>query len=247
MEFHALKKRSLVQMVEDQILTHIITGELRSGDFLPVEAQLAKSFEIGKSTIREALRTLESKGTIQIIPRKGICVRNVPETLLKEGGIELNLNLGPGHLPELLETQTSLLASCAWLACQNRTMLDLQNLRKVIGGIGVSIDQLKRTKHPGNIHKKYEAQYLDYYGILSRATHNTLFIKLVDAVHTNISRNLPLARMFFVRDVEEAQMLLNLDQQLVDVMDDQDCGRALMLGVKKAQEIARIISRSLKL
>ena len=95
MKFDPIRKgKTIVHMVVDQILTHVATGKLKTGDVLPVETELARTFKIGKSTIREALRILETRGVIEIVPRKGIIIRSIPENLLDPGDIHLKLELG---------------------------------------------------------------------------------------------------------------------------------------------------------
>jgi GntR family transcriptional repressor for pyruvate dehydrogenase complex len=248
MGFKAINKgKTLVQMVVDQILTHVVTGKVKPGDYLPVESRLAKSFNIGKSTIREALRILEARGIIEIVPRKGIRILKIPEGLLENGSIEFTLNLGPGHLSDLLDSLSPILASCAWLACQKRTSQDLENLHAGLEKIQRNVDQLQTASTSGKLQKRYEAEYLEFYSCMGQATHNILFRKFMGTLFKNLLAHLPLATVFFVKDMQEAQMLLRLDQQLVSAIDVQDCGNSLMLGLKKSQEISRIISSSLKL
>ena len=64
-------RRSLVEMVVDQVYTYLATGELKPGDIMPVESKLAKTFNIGTSTIREAMRILKAQGIVDFLPRKG--------------------------------------------------------------------------------------------------------------------------------------------------------------------------------
>jgi GntR family transcriptional repressor for pyruvate dehydrogenase complex len=44
----------------------IVDGELKDGDFLPTEAELVNQFSVGRATLREALRLLESDGLIEV-------------------------------------------------------------------------------------------------------------------------------------------------------------------------------------
>jgi DNA-binding FadR family transcriptional regulator len=248
MEFKALKKeKTLAQKVEDQILTHIISGKLRPGDYLPVEAQLAKSFEIGKSTIREALRSLESREIINVVPRKGVCIRKIPTEHMEESDFEFQLNLGPAHVTDLLEALPPTLACCAWMACKNRDVQDLDKLYRILDSLAECVDRLKTEKQPEPSDKKYESEYFRFYRALSNATHNKLIKTYTTTFLDNLSRNLPLAEIFFIRNVREAQMLLLLDMQVVSAIDDQNCGVALTLGLKKAQGIERVIKMSMKL
>ena len=47
---------SLVTFVVERIKEALINKEVNPGDFLPPEAELAKNLNVGKSSVREALR-----------------------------------------------------------------------------------------------------------------------------------------------------------------------------------------------
>lgn len=53
-------------IVADQLRRQILSGELAEGDRLPVEEELTAQFGVARTTLREALRVLESQGLIAI-------------------------------------------------------------------------------------------------------------------------------------------------------------------------------------
>jgi DNA-binding FadR family transcriptional regulator len=54
------------ELVARRVRRAIVTGELRTGDTLPAEAQLIEDFQVSRPTIREAIRILESEGLISV-------------------------------------------------------------------------------------------------------------------------------------------------------------------------------------
>jgi GntR family transcriptional repressor for pyruvate dehydrogenase complex len=54
------------QFVATEIVRDIVTGGLKEGDRLPTEAAMLEEFDVGRASIREALRILESYGLISI-------------------------------------------------------------------------------------------------------------------------------------------------------------------------------------
>ena len=52
--------------IAEVIKTAILSQKYKEGDRLPAERELATQFQVGRMTIREALRTLETKGLITI-------------------------------------------------------------------------------------------------------------------------------------------------------------------------------------
>ena len=62
--FQPLDRRKVYEQVAEQLLAQIGGRRLRPGDALPSERELTESFGVGRSSIREALRMLESQGVI---------------------------------------------------------------------------------------------------------------------------------------------------------------------------------------
>ena len=53
----------------------IVGGQLRPGEYLPPQRELAARFGVGASTMREAVQTLIAVGLLQSHPGKGTWVR----------------------------------------------------------------------------------------------------------------------------------------------------------------------------
>ncbi len=66
----------LRQVVAGQLRTLILNGELRQGERL-VEGQLAERLGVSRNPVREALRSLESTGLIEVVPRRGAYVSTI--------------------------------------------------------------------------------------------------------------------------------------------------------------------------
>jgi DNA-binding FadR family transcriptional regulator len=62
--FEPVGYRPAYLRVSEVIRRRILTRELREGEVLPTETELARQFEVNRSTVREALRKLESAGLL---------------------------------------------------------------------------------------------------------------------------------------------------------------------------------------
>lgn len=69
-EFSHLKNKLLAEQVEDQIYHYILDEALEPGAKLPNEFALGEKFRVGRSTIREAVKLLSSKGIVEV--RQGL-------------------------------------------------------------------------------------------------------------------------------------------------------------------------------
>ena len=72
-------RRPLPLQLRDRILATIREDGLRPGDQVPPEAELAKRFQVGRSTVREAVKLLERDGVIEVRHGVGSFVSAVAE------------------------------------------------------------------------------------------------------------------------------------------------------------------------
>jgi GntR family transcriptional repressor for pyruvate dehydrogenase complex len=62
--YQPLDRRKVYEQIAEQLLDQVRRRELLPGDPLPSERELTESFRVGRSSVREALRMLESQGVI---------------------------------------------------------------------------------------------------------------------------------------------------------------------------------------
>ncbi len=70
----AVKKRRASEDVVDQIVNLIMKGKLKKGDQLPTERELTETFKVSRTTVREAIRSLESRKLVEIKQGNGTYV-----------------------------------------------------------------------------------------------------------------------------------------------------------------------------
>jgi len=68
--FKTAKTHRISHNIVQQIRKAILRGDLRPGDRLPPEKELADRFEVSKASLREAIRSLEALGLLEV--RQGV-------------------------------------------------------------------------------------------------------------------------------------------------------------------------------
>ncbi len=68
-EFTAVRKTRVFEGVAQQIQRFIVDGAMKPGDRLPSERELAERFAVSRTSVRDAIRTLEFVGLV--VPRQG--------------------------------------------------------------------------------------------------------------------------------------------------------------------------------
>ena len=78
MAFDAVQKSSTPQIVAEQILQRIACGELKPGERLPSQRDLAQQLAVGRSSVREAINALVVMGHLEVRQGSGTYVRQEP-------------------------------------------------------------------------------------------------------------------------------------------------------------------------
>jgi GntR family transcriptional regulator, transcriptional repressor for pyruvate dehydrogenase complex len=133
-----IERRNVYQLVAENLVREIAGRRLRPGDPLPTERELTEGFRVGRSSVREALRMLESRGLIQPSGRGGFAVSEY-RTVLRTS-LQLLLRLEEVDLRELYETRRILEVEVAGLAAARRRPSDLVELRTRVGEMERQID-----------------------------------------------------------------------------------------------------------
>ena len=95
---------SLDALIRDYVVRHIVDRGLNAGDPLPSEAQLAEVLGVGRSSIREAVRKLQSLGIVEIRHGTGLFVRETNFDPLREI-VGFVIRFSPSALEELGEVR----------------------------------------------------------------------------------------------------------------------------------------------
>lgn len=75
-DFGAIAKRTVVSEVMRRLRDLIASGNYRPGDKIPTENELSRRFEVGRSTVREAIKVFEHLGVLEAKAAKGTFVRD---------------------------------------------------------------------------------------------------------------------------------------------------------------------------
>lgn len=125
-----IKNKLLAEQIEDEIFQYIIETPFEIGDKLPNEFELGECFGVGRSTIREAVKQLVSKGILEIRRGSGTyVVGTVPVDMDPLGlqGLTDKMTLAL----DLVEVRLLLEPGMAEMAARNATAEDIVKLTEV--------------------------------------------------------------------------------------------------------------------
>ncbi|MEE9275310.1 MAG: FadR/GntR family transcriptional regulator [bacterium] len=128
-----VKRTRLYEDVVAQIQRLIRTKKLSAGDRLPSERELAAMLGIGRPSVREALRTLDSMGLIEVRSGQGAFLRDIslnPYLATIRESLSFLLDVKEDALFELWEVRQGLEDQIAPLAAERRGEAHLAKLRR---------------------------------------------------------------------------------------------------------------------
>lgn len=127
---HRVKKVRISETVVDQILDLIEDGSLKVGDQLPGERDLVNQLQVGRASVREALRILEAQGVIEVRPGKGTFV--VGENIEGDEGIVQWFKQHIDEEYDFLEVRDALDRKAAVLAAQRASESDVAAMTELL-------------------------------------------------------------------------------------------------------------------
>ena len=169
------------EQVETQIREAILSGTFKRGEKLPSEAELAESFAVSRTTIREALRSLAAAGLIFKVPGAsgGSFVQVIDYRSLSGvlgDSIVNTLRLGTVEYDEVAQVRYLLEVPSAKLAAANRTEEDVETLRTIVD----------RQKEITFDHPDVPRLDIDFHSAIGDASGNRVLASFVTALHQAI-------------------------------------------------------------
>ncbi|WP_330179788.1 GntR family transcriptional regulator [Nocardia sp. NBC_01503] len=122
------RTRSVSAEVAAHLEGLIISGELRAGDRLPSERELAAKMNISRSSLRQAMFELESKKLIERRQGRGSTVTDIPRAAAELAGGLGEAEIELGHASELRDLVEPRIAHLAALRAVESNLLSLENV-----------------------------------------------------------------------------------------------------------------------
>lgn len=124
-----VSRLKVADSVAAQLVHLVSSGAYRPGDKLPPERQLAQQFGVGRSSMREALRSVEADGLLRIEHGIGVFVR---ERGQRNGHDARLLIAGDYSVTELFELRLPLERDAAGLAARRVSAEQVGVLREIL-------------------------------------------------------------------------------------------------------------------
>jgi GntR family transcriptional repressor for pyruvate dehydrogenase complex len=178
-----ISHKTLGQEVMAQLLDLILKGHLKPGDQLPTQSQLTEQLQVGRSTVREALKGLAAMGLVEMKAGRGTFVKQMmPRTVISP---ELQaLSMHRALTEHIWEAREILEPEIVALAVQRATEGDLSAIHDIMTEAeeafkhGEPVDQLS----PG------------FHLAIARASHSEVLVIFIESILSVLVHKEKLAR-----------------------------------------------------
>ena len=168
-----IKKKKLADEVIDEIKRMIQSGELKEGDRLPNQNELAAQLGVSRTSLREAFNTLSVLGILEQHQGYGTIVKSKFSALYADH-LSAPFITDEKATMELLEARQFIEIGAARLAAKNATP-------KQIKEMGVLIDDMAKANKREDTQKLSE-QDIEFHFLIAQATQNRVIIHLLATI-----------------------------------------------------------------
>lgn len=179
------RREGLPHEIARKLIDFVLSGEIKPGTRMPSERTLAAELGVGRSAVREALKSLGLLGLVEVRQGDGTYVRK-PDSELLPKVIEWGLLLNERRTLDLVDARQHLEIMIAGLAAERRLDSDLGDIKRALKGM------TRRTDADAFV----EAD-IAFHIAVAAAAHNTVLLDVLNSVRS-------LLRVWIRRSIAQA-------------------------------------------
>jgi DNA-binding FadR family transcriptional regulator len=164
----SLRRSPLADLAVSQLREQVLSGQWPVGTRLPAETELAQSLEVGRSTVREAIRALVHAGLLETRQGSGTYVRSVTP------GAGWEPRLRRAAVLDVYEVRQALEVQAARLAAARRSDSDIVALRECLA------ERQRARAHARDA--TFVESDLAFHRTVIAAAHNPLLAEMFDSL-----------------------------------------------------------------
>lgn len=173
--FEKVDKKLLGDQIEDELMNFILQEPVEIGQRIPNEFELAERFGVGRSTIREAVKGLVSKGILEVRRGSGtyvVCTRSLEDDPLGLSKLQDKYKLSL----ELFDVRLMLEPEIAAQAAEYATEEELKQLKKLC-------DETEQIYLSG---KNHIPKDIEFHTCIAKCSKNRVVETLIPLINTAV-------------------------------------------------------------
>jgi GntR family transcriptional repressor for pyruvate dehydrogenase complex len=207
-----IRPKKISEEIVSQVKQLISKGELKPGDRIPSERDLATMLGVSRPSVREAIMVLEAMGFVESRQGGGTYVKALTEASIMNPLAKLVEKRDPELLRSLAEVRMGLESWSAYLAAQRATNSDIAEMRRLY-------KVMEKQAAKGGWSPDVDAEF--HYAITS-ASHNSLQMHVLDSIHSLFHATIQVALMEFYQQEGHVQLLLTHHHDIMEAIAAHD-------------------------
>lgn len=171
-----MKEVRLAQSVAEEIRSQIMRESMKVGDKLPTESELMERFEVGRSTIREAIKQLQAENIVVIRHGKGSFVAD--RTGIRNDPLGLSFEEQSQVLRELMEVRLLMEPNIAEKAALRHTPEDAEAMHNAIRCMAEASER-------GEDYMRFD---YDFHLAMAESLHNSVLRRMYPVIFEAIAQ-----------------------------------------------------------
>ncbi|RFU67627.1 FadR family transcriptional regulator [Peribacillus saganii] len=167
-----VKRLNVTDSIVNQIKELVLQGKLSQGDKLPPERELMNLFEVGRPSLREALKVLEAQGLIEKT-QKGTIISGNHEKFFTDS-LMFQLYFSSADWQDIFEARRFIERELTFLATIKATQEQFIELEKTIADMEIAINE--------NNHSEYVSANLLFHEKIAKSSHNLVMYHLYQSI-----------------------------------------------------------------
>jgi len=211
--FVPIRSSKISDEVYKQLVSLISSGQLKPGEKLPSEREMATDFGISRQSIREALYRAEIVGLIEVRQGEGSFVLSSIGESLKAPLLVL-LEEEAGRIFEFLEVRKLIEGWCAERAAREATGEDLEKMKEILENM--------KNSTPGD--RGWEEADVKFHLSVAAATYNVIAIHIMEALKDSFGSFFRFRKV--LTRPEKKDVLVQHHYEIYKAISQRDSSRA---------------------
>lgn len=210
--FKPIRPKKLSEEIVSQIKNLIGSGELKPGERIPSERELAAFLGVSRPSVREAIMVLEAMGFLESRQGGGTYVRSLTEMSMADPLASMVERRDPRMLHALTEVRMGLETWSAYLAAKRAEDSEIAHMRELYE---VMVEQAEG----GGWDPEVDAQF---HLIITAATHNTLQVHVLNTIQSLFQTTIMVALGEFYSKEGYVELLLSHHREILEAIEARD-------------------------
>ena len=218
--------------VSDSIVEHItsliMSGELKAGDKLPSERELAMSLGVSRTALREAVRTLSLMDLLSVKQGGGTFVTElVPGSFMKP--LSPMLAMGKMNILELIEARRIIEPKAAALCAGRSSEDDIGEINRIVGEMKAGLNSMRR----------FNDLDLMFHMSVAKGAHNSVISATLDAIKDALYEQ--VQEIQSLPGAQERALLFH--SAMAEAITARDCAKAEKLMLRHIEDVEKTAKR----